>query len=60
MVFGGWESATRGAGSTMQMVGERLGIVDQFLGVDELRLHSDGSFEVVERLEGGKRQAFRK
>ena len=36
LLFGGWESASRGAGSTMQMVGERLGIVDQFQGVDEL------------------------
>ena len=36
LVFGGWESASRGAGATMQMVGERLGITDQFLGVDEL------------------------
>ncbi len=36
LVFGGWESASRGAGATMQMVGERLGITDQFQGVDEL------------------------
>ena len=36
LVFGGWESASRGAGVTMQMVGERLGIADQFQGVDEL------------------------
>ncbi|MCX6896162.1 MAG: electron transfer flavoprotein subunit beta [Verrucomicrobia bacterium] len=35
LVFGGWESASRGAGATMQMVGERLGIVDQFQGVDQ-------------------------
>ena len=34
LVFGGWESASRGAGATMQMVGERLGIMDQFQGVD--------------------------
>ena len=26
LLFGGWESATRGSGATMQMVGERLGI----------------------------------
>ena len=38
LVFGGWESASRGAGATMQMVGERLGIVDQFQGVDELKV----------------------
>ena len=30
LVVGGWESASRGAGATMQMVGERLGILDQF------------------------------
>src|SRR3954469_10321471 len=29
LIFGGWESASRGAGSTMQMVGERLGITEQ-------------------------------
>jgi electron transfer flavoprotein beta subunit len=56
IVCGGWESATRGAGTTMQLVGERLGIVDQFQGVDELDLMGDGTFEIVERLEGGKRQ----
>ena len=27
LVFGGWESASRGTGATMQMIGERLGIV---------------------------------
>jgi electron transfer flavoprotein beta subunit len=43
----------------MQMVGERLGITDQFQGVDELRPQPDGSFEIVERLEGGKRQISR-
>ena len=36
LVFGGWESASRGAGSTMQLVGERLEILDQFQGVDQL------------------------
>jgi electron transfer flavoprotein beta subunit len=55
-VFGGWESASRGAGATMQMIGERLGIVDQFQGVDKLTLNPDGSFEVLERIEGGKHQ----
>jgi electron transfer flavoprotein beta subunit len=59
VVCGGWESATRGAGTTMQLVGERLGIIDQFQGVDELRLMGDGAFEIVERLEGGKRQVSR-
>ena len=40
----------------MQMVGERLGIVDQFQGVDELKLNADGSLEILERIEGGKHQ----
>jgi len=53
-VFGGWESASRGAGTTMQMVGERLGITDQFQGVDRLAVKPDGSFEVFERIEGGR------
>ncbi len=30
LLFGGWESATRGASVTMQIVGERLAITDQF------------------------------
>jgi electron transfer flavoprotein beta subunit len=59
LVFGGWESAARGAGTTMQMVGERLGIVDQFQGVDELKVESDGTFRVLERVEGGMHQASR-
>ena len=56
LVFGGWESASRGAGATMQMAGERLGIVDQFQGVDELKIAADGSLEILERIEGGKHQ----
>ena len=56
LLFGGWESATRGAGVTLQLVGERLGITDQFQGVDEISLREDGSFEVLERVEGGKHQ----
>ena len=56
LVFGGWESATRGAGVTLQLVGERLGIADQFQGVDQIELREDGSFEVLERVEGGKHQ----
>lgn len=59
LVFGGWESASRGAGATMQMVGERLGILDQFQGVDELKIGADGSLEILERIEGGKHQASR-
>ncbi len=56
LVFGGWESASRGAGATMQTVGERLGITDQFQGVDELKITADGSLEILERIEGGKHQ----
>jgi electron transfer flavoprotein beta subunit len=56
LVFGGWESAARGAGVTLQMVGERLGIVDQFQGVDELKVGADGSLEILERVEGGRHQ----
>ena len=56
LLFGGWESATRGAGVTLQLIGERLGITDQFQGVDQITLRDDGSFEVLERVEGGKHQ----
>ena len=56
LVFGGWESASRGAGSTMQIVGELLGIVNQFQGVDKLSVGADGSLEILERIEGGKHQ----
>ena len=56
LLFGGWESATRGAGVTLQLVGERLGIGDQFQGVDQITLSDNGSFEVLERVEGGKHQ----
>jgi electron transfer flavoprotein beta subunit len=59
LVFGGWESASRGASVTMQSLGERLGIVDQFQGVDELRVNADGSLEILERIEGGKHQMSR-
>ncbi len=54
LLFGGWESASRGAGVTMQMVGEQLGILDQFLGVDQLTIKPNGSFEILERIEGGR------
>jgi electron transfer flavoprotein beta subunit len=59
LVFGGWESASRGAGATLQMAGERLGIVDQFQGVDELKIAPDGSLEILERIEGGRHQVSR-
>ncbi len=56
LIFGGWESASRGAGATMQIVGEILGIADQFQGVDQLTAGDDGSLRVLERVEGGKHQ----
>jgi electron transfer flavoprotein beta subunit len=56
LVFGGWESASRGAGSTLQMVGERLGITEQFQGVDQIAMRDDNSFEILERIEGGRHQ----
>jgi electron transfer flavoprotein beta subunit len=56
LVFGGWESASRGAGVTLQQVGERLGIRDQFQGVDQLSISADGTFRILERIEGGKHQ----
>jgi electron transfer flavoprotein beta subunit len=57
LLFGGWESATRGAGVTLQIIGELLGITEQFQGVDQIDVRADGSFEVLERVEGGKHQA---
>ena len=56
LLFGGCASAVRDAGATMQMVGERLGIVDQFLAVDELKIQDDGSLRILERVEGGQYQ----
>ncbi|MEO8596256.1 MAG: electron transfer flavoprotein subunit beta [Candidatus Solibacter sp.] len=56
LLFGGWESASRGAGATMQMVAERLGITEQFQGVDQIAIRDDGSFQVLERVEGGRHQ----
>ena len=43
LLFGGWESASRSAGVTLQLVGEELGIVDQFQGVDAITPKDDGS-----------------
>jgi electron transfer flavoprotein beta subunit len=54
LLFGGCASASRDAGVTMQMVGEQLGIRDQFLGVDELTVQDDGSLKLLERIEGGE------
>ena len=56
LIFGGWESASRGAGATLQIVGERLGITEQFQGVDALEVQPDGSLRILERVEGGKHQ----
>lgn len=56
LVFGGWESASRGAGATLQIVGEILGITEQFQGVDALEIHADGTLRIMERVEGGKHQ----
>jgi electron transfer flavoprotein beta subunit len=54
LLFGGCSSASRDAGTTLQMVGERLGITDQFLGVDGLEVEGSGSLRILERVEGGK------
>jgi electron transfer flavoprotein beta subunit len=56
LLFGGWESASRGSGAVMQIIGERLGILDQFQGVDELKVQPDGSLRILERIEGGRHQ----
>lgn len=56
LVFGGWESASRGAGATLQIVGEILGIHEQFQGVDSIELQPDGSLRILERVEGGRHQ----
>jgi len=56
LLFGGCASASRDAGVTMPMVGERLGIVDQFAAVDELTLQDDGALRIMERVEGGRYQ----
>jgi len=54
LLFGGCASASRDAGVTMQMVGERLGVTEQFLSVDELSVQDGGGFRLMERIEGGK------
>jgi electron transfer flavoprotein beta subunit len=56
LLFGGWESASRGAGVTLATVGERLEIHDQFQGVDQISVGADGALEILERVEGGKHQ----
>lgn len=59
LLFGGWESASRGAGVTLQTIAERLGLTDVFSGVDQLKVLADGALEVLERIEGGKHQISR-
>ncbi len=56
ILAGGWESATRGAGTTLQRVAERLGITEQFQGIDQFTVQADGSFRILERVEGGRHQ----
>jgi electron transfer flavoprotein beta subunit len=56
LLFGGCSSASRDAGVTLQMVGEGLGLTEQFLAVDELMVQDDGSFRILERIEGGRYQ----
>ena len=41
------------------MLGERLEIADQFLGVDELTVQADGTLRILERVEGGQYQVSR-
>ncbi len=53
LLFGGWQSASRSTGAVLSMVGEFLGVTEQFQGVDELTLADDGSLTVLERIEGG-------
>lgn len=54
LLFGGRSSASRDAGVTLQMVGERLGMTEQFLAVDKLTVQDDGSLRILERVEGGR------
>jgi electron transfer flavoprotein beta subunit len=59
LLFGGWESASRGGGTTMQIVGEKLGVIDQFQGVDGITVEADGSLRILERIEAGRHQVSR-
>lgn len=59
LLFGGCASASRDAGTTLQMVAERLGIHDQFLGVDAVQVEGGGALRVLERVEGGRYLASR-
>lgn len=55
-IFGGWESASRSYGITLQVLGEILGVKEQFYGVDNIEIKDDGSINILERVEGGKHQ----
>lgn len=57
LLCGGWESASRGAGATLQLVGEQLEIADQFQGVDAVKVLPGGALEILERVEGGRHLA---
>ncbi len=57
LIFGGWESASRCSGSTLQILGELLDITEQFQGVDSLTTTEDGRFDILERIEGGLHQS---
>jgi electron transfer flavoprotein beta subunit len=54
LLFGGCASASRDAGVTVQLVGEQLGITDQFLAADELKVSAEGTLTILERVEGGR------
>jgi len=54
LLFGGCASASRDAGATLQIVGEKLGIAEQFMAVDELLVQEDGRLRFKERVEGGR------
>jgi electron transfer flavoprotein beta subunit len=56
LVFGGWESASRSSGTTLQILGEHLGILEQFQGVDQIKVLENGALEILERVEGGRHQ----
>jgi len=56
LIFGGWESASRSSGTTLQILGERLGILEQFQGVDQIKVLESGALEILERVEGGCHQ----
>jgi len=56
LLFGGCASASRDGGVTMSIVGEKLGIQEQFLAVDKLDTEA-GKLHILERIEGGQYQS---